>query len=43
MAGEPTRSISRAYLAATLTRLVNRHPASPIDQLMPWTYANPVA
>ena len=32
-----------AYLAHTLTRLVNRHPASQIDQLMPWTYAEPVA
>jgi transposase len=27
------------YLARTLTRLVNRHPASQIDQLMPWAYA----
>ena len=32
-----------AYLASTLTRLINRHPASQIDQLMPWAYANPVA
>jgi uncharacterized protein (TIGR04141 family) len=29
----------QAYLAATLTRLVSRHPASQIDQLMPWAYA----
>jgi IS66 C-terminal element len=29
-----------AYLASTLTRLINRHPASQIDQLMPWTYAD---
>ena len=29
----------QAYLADTLTRLVNRHPASQIDQLMPWAYA----
>ena len=33
----------RAYLASTLTRLINRHPASQIDQLMPWAYANQVA
>ena len=34
-----------AYLADVLTRLVNRHPASQIDQLMPWAYAqaHPVA
>jgi hypothetical protein len=29
----------QAYLADVLTRLVNRHPASRIDQLMPWAYA----
>ena len=29
----------QSYLADVLTRLVNRHPASQIDQLMPWTYA----
>jgi hypothetical protein len=28
----------QAWLADTLTRLVNRHPASQIDQLMPWAY-----
>jgi transposase len=33
----------QAYLASTLTRLVNRHPASQIDQLMPWVYPDPVA
>ena len=33
----------QAYLAGTLSRLVNRHPASRIDQLMPWAYAAPVA
>jgi hypothetical protein len=35
----------QTYLADTLTRLVNRHPASQIDQLMPWAYAptDPVA
>ena len=30
----------QAYLADVLSRLVNRHPASQIDQLMPWAYAN---
>ena len=30
----------QAYLADVLTRLVNRHPASRIDQLMPWAYVN---
>ena len=29
----------QAYLKNTLARLVNRHPASQIDQLMPWAYA----
>jgi transposase len=33
----------QAYLADVLSRLVNRHPASQIDQLMPWAYADPVA
>jgi transposase len=33
----------QAYLADVLSRLVNHHPASRIDQLMPWAYANPVA
>lgn len=28
-----------AWLADTLTKLVNRWPASRIDDLMPWTYA----
>jgi transposase len=28
----------QAYLADTLRRLVNRHPARQIDQLMPWAY-----
>jgi transposase len=32
----------QAYLADVLSRLVNRHPASRIDQLMPWAYANSV-
>jgi transposase len=25
-----------------LTRLINRHPASQVDQLMPWAYATQV-
>jgi hypothetical protein len=29
-----------AWLADTLTKLVNRRPASRIDELMPWNYAN---
>jgi transposase len=33
----------QAYLADVLSRLINRHPASQIDQLMPWAYANRVA
>ena len=33
----------QAYLTSTLTRLVNRHPASQIDDLMPWAHAHPVA
>ena len=35
----------QAYLADVLTRLVNRHPASQIDQLIPWAHAQayPVA
>ena len=33
----------QAYLASTLTRLVNRHPPRQIDQLMPWAYAPTVA
>jgi hypothetical protein len=32
----------QTYLADILTRLINRHPASQIDQLMPWAYANHV-
>jgi transposase len=34
---------SPAYLADVLSRLVNRHPASQIDQLMLWAYATQVA
>lgn len=30
-----------AYLADVLTRLVNRHPMSRIDELLPWAYAAP--
>jgi predicted nucleotidyltransferase len=29
---------SKADLANVPSRLVNRHPASQIDQLMPWVY-----
>ena len=28
----------QAYLEDVLSRLLNRHPASQIDQLMPWAY-----
>jgi hypothetical protein len=28
-----------AWLADTLTKLVNRWPVSRIDELMPWAYA----
>ena len=30
-----------AWLTDTLTKLVNRWPASRIDELMPWAYAKP--
>ena len=33
----------QAYLATTLTRLINRHPASQIDDLMPWAHGNRVS
>ncbi|WP_174296442.1 IS66 family transposase [Sphingomonas bacterium] len=33
----------QAWLSATLTRLVAGHPASALDQLMPWTSAPDVA
>jgi IS66 C-terminal element len=33
----------QAYLADVLRRLVDRHPAGQIDQLMPWAYTNQVA
>jgi hypothetical protein len=33
----------QAYRADVLSRLVNHHPASQIDQLMPWAYPNQVA
>jgi len=29
----------QAYLEDVLSRLLNRHPTSQIDQLMPWAYA----
>ncbi len=30
-----------AWMTDVLTKLVNRWPASKIDELMPWTYAKP--
>ena len=30
---------SNAYLADVITRIVNSHPNSQIDQLLPWAYA----
>ena len=33
-----TASSPRAYLADVLTHLVNRHPNSRIDDLLPWAY-----
>jgi hypothetical protein len=30
-----------AYLTDVLTRIVNGHPNSDIDQLLPWTYRQP--
>jgi hypothetical protein len=32
-----------AWLTDTLTKLVNRWPASRIDELMPWAYAKSAA
>ena len=32
-----------AWLTDTLTKLVNRWPASRIDELMPWAYAKPAS
>jgi IS66 C-terminal element len=34
---------AQVYLTDVLRRLVNRHPARQIDQLVPWAYANRVA
>lgn len=31
----------QAYLADVITRIVNGHPQSQIDELMPWAYAQP--
>jgi transposase len=33
----------QAYLADTITRIVNEHPNSRLDELMPWNYAGPAA
>jgi hypothetical protein len=30
-----------AYLTSVLTRIVNGHPNSDIDQLLPWSYRQP--
>jgi hypothetical protein len=30
-----------AYLTDVLTRIVNGHPNSDIDQLLPWSYRQP--
>jgi transposase len=30
-----------AWMTDVLSKLVNRSPASKIDELMPWTYAKP--
>ncbi len=32
-----------AYLADVLTKIVNGHLASKLDELMPWAYATPIA
>ena len=42
-AGPDQAGFHLGYFADALTRLVNRHPARQIDQLMPWAYANQVA
>jgi transposase len=31
-----------AYLADVITKIVNRHPNSRIDELLPWVYAEPL-
>jgi hypothetical protein len=31
----------QAYVADVLTKIVNMHPSSQIDDLMPWAYASP--
>ena len=31
----------QAYLTDVLTRIVNDHPNSRIDELLPWAYATP--
>lgn len=31
----------QAYIADVLTKIVNMHPSSQIDDLMPWAYASP--
>jgi hypothetical protein len=31
-----------AYLTDVITKIVNRHPNSRIDELLPWVYAEPL-
>ena len=33
----------QAYMADVLTKIVNGHLASKLDELMPWAYAKPIA
>jgi hypothetical protein len=40
MASEMPAAI-RPYLTDALTRIVNGHPNSDIDQLLPWAYRKP--
>ena len=32
----------QAYMADVLTKIVNGHLASKLDELMPWAYATPI-
>jgi transposase len=32
-----------AYLAETITKIVNGHPNSRLDELLPWAYPAPTA
>jgi transposase len=33
-----TKVDPHAYLAETITKIVNRHPNSRLDELLPWAY-----